>query len=680
MLGRGGEGEVFNLEGREDIAAKIYYPAHRANREPKIRTMISEHLALRSNLVSFPQHLLLSKSGEFLGFSMRLVQSHKPVFELYAPAARKANFPKANYPFLVRAATNISRAVAAVHKSGCIVGDVNQSGILVSEKATAALIDADSFQFSAGGKIFPCNVGVPLYTSPELQGKNLSSIVRTENHDAFGLSVVIFLLLGMGKHPYAGTYAKGDLRIEEAISQNRFAYSKIRRSDLLVPPGAISLEDFPNYIRQAFEEAFGVGGIRPSADQWVSVLSELEKSLTRCSRNPLHWYPAAASKCTWCRVESEVGITLFVPEAGATPSYSIEGKDLDRLFSDLTAVVLPDLSIMPPLPQLLPPVSERAKRAKHPEVGFWGSLLPFLAPKPTNLVPELLQQLSRVDTNLNSAIVRWRQNSGLVALYEIRRDLLATPRFNAQSELAGVIGKKAIIATEEAKRNFLQRYFIRNTKINGVGPSKLATLSSYGFETAADLVSKSVSTVPGFGPVNSRSLVAWARSLEAKYVPTVDPALTQRIRSEAEAEVAQKQKAYTEGFRKRCSEFQSALSMFNRQISAIDPAIASAWRDRQQVVADLNYFGVTAPGFVAPINSNQNPSAGSGLGSRPNVGPGQTNAGSTVNPYQTSSTASPSCPVCSSKMVTRQARRGRLRGNRFWGCTRYPVCTGTRPI
>lgn len=35
-----------------------------------------------------------------------------------------------------------------------------------------------------------------------------------------------------------------------------------------------------------------------------------------------------------------------------------------------------------------------------------------------------------------------------------------------------------------------------------------------------------------------------------------------------------------------------------------------------------------------------------------------------------------SCPICSSEMVIRTARRGKNAGNQFWGCTNYPRCKG----
>lgn len=40
----------------------------------------------------------------------------------------------------------------------------------------------------------------------------------------------------------------------------------------------------------------------------------------------------------------------------------------------------------------------------------------------------------------------------------------------------------------------------------------------------------------------------------------------------------------------------------------------------------------------------------------------------------------PSCPLCSSPMAQRTAKRGANAGSEFWGCTAYPACRGTRPI
>jgi len=40
----------------------------------------------------------------------------------------------------------------------------------------------------------------------------------------------------------------------------------------------------------------------------------------------------------------------------------------------------------------------------------------------------------------------------------------------------------------------------------------------------------------------------------------------------------------------------------------------------------------------------------------------------------------PGCPRCDSEMKLREARRGANAGQRFWGCSQYPSCSGTRSL
>jgi len=47
---------------------------------------------------------------------------------------------------------------------------------------------------------------------------------------------------------------------------------------------------------------------------------------------------------------------------------------------------------------------------------------------------------------------------------------------------------------------------------------------------------------------------------------------------------------------------------------------------------------------------------------------------------QTGSDSDVSCPLCSAQMVQRVAKRGKNKGNVFWGCSRYPECRGIRSV
>lgn len=40
--------------------------------------------------------------------------------------------------------------------------------------------------------------------------------------------------------------------------------------------------------------------------------------------------------------------------------------------------------------------------------------------------------------------------------------------------------------------------------------------------------------------------------------------------------------------------------------------------------------------------------------------------------------ATPTCPTCGAAMILRTTKRGSMAGSRFWGCSTYPACRGTR--
>ena len=149
QIGKGGEGVIYETTEQNDIALKLYWPDKAQSRRDKIAAMAAAQWYKTNSFVAFPIDVLFAPNGDFVGFIMKRIGGSKPVHMLYSPASRKMEFAKANYNFLVRAAGNIARAVASVHAIGCVIGDINHSGFLVSDKATSTIIDSDSFQVVA---------------------------------------------------------------------------------------------------------------------------------------------------------------------------------------------------------------------------------------------------------------------------------------------------------------------------------------------------------------------------------------------------------------------------------------------------------------------------------------------------------------------------------------------------
>jgi DNA-binding helix-hairpin-helix protein with protein kinase domain len=316
QIGQGGEGAIFEIREQTDVALKLYWPTKAESRRGKISAMAAAQWYKTNSFVAFPIDILFSPAGAFLGFVMRKIGGSKPVHLLFSPTSRKIEFVAADYRFLVRASSNIARAVASVHALACVIGDVNHSGFLVSNKATSTLIDCDSFQIVAANKKFLCQVGTPEYTPPELQGAQFDRVERSPNHDNFGLAVLLFQILFMGRHPFSGRYqGSGDMPLERAIGEYRFAYSsQTAATKMLPPPGAPLLTDFPPHIGQAFETAFGRAGPsgRPTASQWVALLESLEKELVVCAADSTHHH-VQGKPCPWCRMEqSYPGFVAFI--------------------------------------------------------------------------------------------------------------------------------------------------------------------------------------------------------------------------------------------------------------------------------------------------------------------------------------------------------------------------------
>ncbi|WP_316201375.1 MULTISPECIES: protein kinase domain-containing protein [unclassified Bradyrhizobium] len=701
LVGKGGEGEVFLVEDLPDHAVKIYKEALRESREPKVRAMVNGALSASTDLVAFPSEIITDPSGRFTGFTMRLVKSFWPMHELYGPKSRKIRFPKADYRHLVRAALNVARAVATVHQTGCVIGDFNHSGVLISQGATVALIDADSFQFAVNGRSYPCVVGVPDFTPPELQGRDLKTVTRTKAQDHFGLAVAIFQLLAMGKHPYAGTFEGGDLTMSEAIVQNRFAFSITRRTQTRTkpPPGSLLLSDFPSPIAEAFEAAFGLEpSARPDAASWISLLKDFEARLSHCTKVKTHYYPSAARECVWCRLTVQSGVDMFPDFLGDTQVPPTGPFDVERIWAQIRAVSLPS-------PESLIPkwtgtfgadgAVANAKREAMGSRALGGAALLAAGAGLVILSPFAIIWLglgifglfklfgggidqgpfksayTLADERAREAELAFLRRIGLTELYEVRDDLDVW--MGQYRQLDADLNRELanLRATRESRQRdaFLDRFTIRAAKISGIGPAKTATLASFGIETAADVNETAVRAVPGFGEAMTAKMMSWRRSHEAKfrYDPAPSPSDAQAenaVRSAWAAKRADLQSKVNSGL----AALQSGPQRVAVRAQTVDQPLMAALGERAKAAHNLQLLGVLVPPSSPLTIARKAPPTSS---SPP--------AGATsAPPGGTTSSGVPTCPRCGALMRRRTARRGRMAGHGFWGCSRYPVCTATR--
>jgi DNA-binding helix-hairpin-helix protein with protein kinase domain len=554
-LGRGGEGTVFEIHGKKNLVAKLYLNQPDQEKADKILGMVSAGNERLLRLAAWPLDSIHSRTGNLLGFSMQKLEGYRPLFELYSPKLRLKEFPRADWRFLIHAAMNVARAFAVIHEAGHVIGDVNHGNLLVAKDATVKFIDTDSFQISVNGHHWLCEVGVSTHQPPEMQGRSsYKGIIRTSNQDNFGLAVLIFQLLCLARHPFSGRFlGHGDMPIEKAISEFRFAYSSDHRTTQMKPPPAsISMSGLTPKIVHFFEKAFSKDGIRnggrPTANEWISALEELVSKLKVCKFNQGHHFLSSLTTCPWCDIEVKSSFTLFpviMQASQTTVNISLLWLQVIGLHGPGPEPSLPELTSVNALPSEESLNIGKRLSAKRNQAYILFSLmlaaawtliphpLTFLVLLPCMGIWQCLayKKIKREATNkimaeLSLAKSNWDDISSNWS------SLTSGSSFTAAKQQLEVLKQKYDALQQERQHHLrnlwshhsqqqliehLDRYRIDSAGLEGFGAGRISTLQSYGIETAADIERHRLMAIGGFGLKLTQRLVDWRRQCEGHF-------------------------------------------------------------------------------------------------------------------------------------------------------------------
>ncbi len=324
---RGGEAEIWSVRREPHLVAKLYHQPT-AEHEAKLASMIASapQQLHRHPAVAWPLHLLYRKR-RFIGYLMPRVNDSRPIFQFYNPARRTRL--AANYPwryFLHRTAQNLAAAVELVHDQGHIIGDLNESNVLVNREALVTLVDSDSFQIHGAAatpsalnqllgrpvamQTYRSLVGKAEFTAPELQGVDFKKVDRTPEQDNFALAIMIFYLLMEGYHPFAGVMPEAVTNQQSVGRVDLYGirhglFPHARNSDIEPPPRAPKLMWLAPALQAAFLRSFveghAVPGERPTAKEWRTLLAEAEGALIVCPSAAKHIYASHLRRCPHCR-------------------------------------------------------------------------------------------------------------------------------------------------------------------------------------------------------------------------------------------------------------------------------------------------------------------------------------------------------------------------------------------
>ncbi len=636
-IGSGGEGTVFFCGEDFKTVAKIYHEPISEEKAEKLRWMAANKNDRLLKVAAWVVDVLTdTPGGTVVGFLMPSVKA-KEIHELYSLKSRRVYFPEATWHFLVHTAANVARAFYNLHCGDHVMGDVNHGNCVVLADGTVKLIDCDSYSIRTDKMRYPCEVGVATHLAPELQGANLRDVERLANHDNFGLAVIIFQLLFLGRHPFAGNYLGGeDKSIEDCIREYRFAYgNNAAIKNVRQPPGTLPLDAVSPRVALMFDRAFTTAD-RPEPREWIEALEDLANSLEQCALHPGHLYFNGLAACPWCEIEGQTGLMLFpFVTSGAHPG----GEKPFNIFTVENLIanlgISNALPAKPPLPlAVLPPPTAEVLEAKRENrkmtiisltVQFFG-LIFFMAVLgvgvaaffgmcalifwlffTNNTVKYLREEL---EENLSDAQQKWAAlenewaHSALPP--KLDDDLSSVKKKIAEYQKFQQTGVRRAkhLREADARRQLhahLRSARLAEAEISGIREKQFRVLLDNGFETAADMDSGRLRYLPEIGARTIAKLLDWRRELETNFTAESNEDNLREEQTKLAVETAGERRRIEREIENSLVSLRSGAVNLRRRAAELSKQAAELANRLAQTKSNVEHLGTNSPAIVGLI-------------------------------------------------------------------------------
>ena len=628
QIGTGGEGNVFSISGNTHVVAKIYHKTPSQEKADKLSAMVKVKTERLAKLSAWPVDTLHSRSkGATVGILMPKISGYKDIHQLYGPKTRMNLFPDKGWDFLIHTATNLATAFDSIHSHGHVIGDVNHSNIVVAPDGIVKMIDCDSFQICSDGRKYLCEVGVMTHQPPEFQSlKSFRGVVRNKNHDNFGLAVLIFQLIFMGRHPFAGQYnGPGENSLTRAIEEHRFAYGPHGvLKQMKPPPGSLPFSAVSPRVQALFEQAF-LTNKRPEAKEWITALEELRRNLIPCRTNAYHKFVQSLVTCPWCEIEGVTGVRLF--NFVVCVNQQVGGFRIDAIQLQIKSLKSPGAA--PPLPALSSFYCQaEAQYIKYGSVkksidyaitaGFVTAAIVMFIPDAfmvavliglialaakyhsdnyldSDLISDARRQLNNATHRLDNSRTRWENEASDGVFISKKAEL--EKLCDRYRELEAAKQKRLNEYRDNRRKyeleKYLEKYPIYDARIDGIGPTRTAVLQSYGIETAADIEYHRIMSISGFGPTYTSNLVDWRKRIERGFVFDQSRILDQSIVLKIEKEIRDEKAKLEVLIRNGLSDLNNIKSNIENRRKLILPEVTNALKDYAQAKANWDALNIS---------------------------------------------------------------------------------------
>lgn len=305
LLGRGGQGEVYAVEGGQ-LAVKLVRFGKSSVRREQLRQRLAfvRRLPLDDLPIARPLEMLRSPH---LGYVMELLTGMKPLLKIVRPPKEVRSLTgwyigsgglRQRLNLLARCA----EALNQLHSRGLVYGDLSPSNVFVSsspESEEVCLIDADNLCYQSSPST--PNLYTRGYGAPEvIEGKSgVNSLT-----DAYSFAVLAFETLSV-VHPFKGDFVdEGEPELEvQALegllpwidhpddARNRSSHGITR--EIVLSPRLKEL------CREAFVEGQNDPLKRPGVAKWAERLYVAADFVLDC-RTCKGSYYYKTDKCPWC--------------------------------------------------------------------------------------------------------------------------------------------------------------------------------------------------------------------------------------------------------------------------------------------------------------------------------------------------------------------------------------------
>ena len=240
------EGTVF-LTNRGDFVVKIFHEhANTIGKRERIKAMLTKNI--NKEYICWPEDILLSSenNGEFVGYVMKHVRRPESLSDKIEELdlLSKTGDSKYDRRFLMQYCRKIAEQFRELHENNILVGDVNETNILVSsEDEEVYFVDTDSYQFDD----YKALVGQEVYTSPEYMENSDDSEQlsydkpRTIKDEQFAMAVMFYRILFLGAWPFK--------MCEGHVAEEIVTYRPHKEFDMVTFKGYNNINQVLNYLK-----------------------------------------------------------------------------------------------------------------------------------------------------------------------------------------------------------------------------------------------------------------------------------------------------------------------------------------------------------------------------------------------------------------------------------------------